>query len=44
LTQARLGLRKNSKLSSGVEPGLFQGALATNQYIAAAEVMLKDGH
>jgi hypothetical protein len=43
-TQARLGLRKNYVLSSGVEPDLFQGLLATNQCIAAAEVTLKDGH
>jgi hypothetical protein len=44
LTQARLGLRRNYRLSSGVEPGLLQGQFATNQCIAAAEVMLKDGH
>ena len=44
LTQARLGWPRNYRLSSGVGPGLFQGWLATNQCIAAAEVMLKDGH
>jgi hypothetical protein len=42
--EARLGLRKNDRLSSGVRPNLFQGQLATNQCIAAAEVTLKDGH
>src|SRR5947209_4967723 len=40
---ARLA-KENDRLSSGVEPSLFQGWLATNQCIAAAKVMLKDGH
>jgi len=37
-------LAKDYKLSSGVGPGLFQGWPATIQCIAAAEVMLRDGH
>ena len=43
LGSARLA-KGNCKLSNGVESGLFQGAIATNPCITAAEVMLKDGH
>jgi hypothetical protein len=37
--------RTTEKISgTGVEPNLFQGWIATNQCIAAAEVMLQGGH
>src|SRR3954463_10733459 len=46
ILQLRLGsgCERNERLSSGVVSSLFQGRLATNQCIAAAEVTLKDGH
>jgi len=34
----------NGNLSNGVRTSLFQGQFATNLWIAAAEVMLIDGH
>src|SRR6266567_6870731 len=37
-------LAKTYRLSNGVGPDLLQGRPATNQCIAAAEVMLFDGH
>lgn len=37
-------MRKNYRHSSGVGPAFFKAGLATNQCIAAAEVMLIDGH
>ncbi len=37
-------LAKTDRLSNGVGPDLWQGRLATNPCIAAAEVMLLCGH
>src|SRR5262245_49844381 len=43
-TKVRLGLPKTTDSPTGSGPHLLQGGPATNQYIAAAEVMLNDGH